>query len=91
MAETTFNIDNYIENLKEQQKKATAKRVEAEAAAKKKKSESNVANRVKAEANMKFQYAETISKSLIDFEGQLMAFGNKIARGDELTPNIEVQ
>jgi hypothetical protein len=86
MAETTFNIDNYIENLKEQQKKATAKRVEAEAAAKKKKSESNVANRVKAEANMKFQYAETISKSLIDFEGQLKAFGTRIARGDELTP-----
>ena len=84
MAETIFNIDSYIEDLKTAQKQAAAKKVAAEAAANKKKNESSQANRVRAEANNRFQYAENISKSLIDFEGKLKAYGTKIARGDVL-------
>ena len=86
MVQEILNIDKYIEDLKTAQKNAAANKVKAEAEAKKKKSESNVANRVKAEANLKFQYAETIEKSLIDFEGQLKNFARKIALGDVLTP-----
>ena len=85
MAETIFNIDSYIEDLKTAQKQAAAKKVAAEAAAKTKKSESNAAKRVRAEANNKFQYAEGLGKTLIDFEGQLKSYGTKIARGDVLT------
>jgi hypothetical protein len=85
MAETIFNIDSYIEDLKTAQKQAAAKKVAAEAAAKQKKSESNAAKRVRAEANNKFQYAEGLGKTLIDFEGQLKSYGTKIARGDVLT------
>jgi hypothetical protein len=84
MAETTFNIDSYIEDLKTAQKQAAAKKVTAEAEAKKKKSESNAAKRVRAEANNKFQYAESLEKTLIDFEGKLKVYGTKIARGDVL-------
>ena len=86
MVQEILNIDKYIEDLKTAQKEAVANKVKAEAEAKKKKSESNVANRVKAEANLKFQYAETIEKSLIDFEGQIKNFARKIALGDVLTP-----
>jgi hypothetical protein len=85
MAETIFNIDSYIEDLKTAQKQAAAKKVAAEAEAKQKKSESNAAKRVRAEANNKFQYAEGLGKTLIDFEGQLKSYGTKIARGDVLT------
>jgi hypothetical protein len=85
MAETIFNIDSYIEGLKTAQKQAAAKKIAAEAAAKTKKSESNAAKRVRAEANNKFQYAEGLGKTLIDFEGQLKSYGTKIARGDVLT------
>ena len=85
MAETIFNIDSYIEDLKTAQKQAAAKKVAAEAAAKTKKSESNAAKRVRSEANNKFQYAEGLGKTLIDFEGQLKSYGTKIARGDVLT------
>jgi len=85
MAETIFNIDSYIEDLKTAQKEAAAKKVTAEAEAKQKKSESNAAKRVRAEANNKFQYAEGLGKTLIDFEGQLKSYGTKIARGDVLT------
>ena len=68
MAETNFNIDSYIEDLKTAQKQAAAKKLAAEAAARKKKSESNAAKRVRAEANNKFQYAEGLGKTLIDFD-----------------------
>ena len=85
MAETIFNIDSYIEDLKTAQKLAASKKLAAEAAANKKKNESSQANRVRAEANSRFQYAENIGKTLIDYEGQLKAFATKIARGDVLT------
>ena len=85
MAPEILNIDSYIDGLKEKQKEAAAKRVEAEAKAKKKKSESNVANRVRSEANNKFQYAESLGKTLVDYEGQIKTYGRKIARGDVLT------
>ena len=85
MEQEIINIDNYINGLKEKQKQATAKRVAAEATARKKKAESNEANRVRSEANNKFQYAESLGKTLVDYEGQIKAYGRKIARGDILT------
>lgn len=84
MAETIFNIDSYIEDLKTAQKQAAANKLTAEAEAKKKKSESNAAKRVRAEADNKFQYAEGLGKTLIDYEGQLKTYATKIARGDVL-------
>lgn len=85
MAQDILNIDSYIATLKEQQKQATAKRIAAEAAAKAKKADSAEANRIRNEASLKFQYAEGLGKSLIDFEGQLKNYARKISRGDVLT------
>lgn len=85
MAQDILNIDSYIATLQEQQKQATAKRIAAEAVAKKKNAESGAANRIRSEAGLKFQYAEGLGKSLIDFEGQLKNYARKIARGDVLT------
>lgn len=85
MAQDILNIDSYIATLQEQQKKATAKRIAAEAAAKAKKADSAEANRIRNEAGLKFQYAEGLGKSLIDFEGQLKNYARKISRGDVLT------
>jgi hypothetical protein len=85
MAQDILNIDSYIATLQEQQKKATAKRIAAEAAAKAKKADSAEANRIRNEAGLRFQYAEGLGKSLIDFEGQLKNYARKISRGDVLT------
>jgi hypothetical protein len=85
MAQDILNIDSYIEDLKTAQKQATAKRIAAEAAAKKKKVDSQEALGVQREANLKFQYAESLGKTLVDYEGQLKNYGRKIARGDVLT------
>ena len=85
MAPEILNVDNYINTLKEQQKQATAKRLAAEAVANKKKADSSEANRIRNEANLKFQYAEGLGKSLVDFEGQLKNYARKISRGDVLT------
>jgi hypothetical protein len=85
MAQDILNIDSYIATLQEQQKKATAKRIAAEAAANKKKADSAEANRIRNEAGLRFQYAEGLGKSLIDFEGQLKNYARKISRGDVLT------
>jgi hypothetical protein len=85
MAQDIINIDSYIAGLQEQQKQATAKRIAAEAVAKKKSADSAEANRIRNEANLKFQYSEGLAKSLVDFEGQLKSYARKISRGDVLT------
>jgi len=85
MAKEILNVDSYIATLKEQQKQATAKRQAAEAAASKKKADSAEANRIRNEANLKFQYSEGLAKSLVDYEGQLKNYARKISRGDVLS------
>jgi len=85
MAQEILNIDSYINTLKEQQKQAASKRIAAQAAAKKKKSDSQEALGVQREANSKFQYAEALGKTLVDFEGQLKNYARKISRGDKLS------
>jgi hypothetical protein len=85
MAKDILNIDSYIEGLKEQQKQAAAKKVAAEAAARKKKADSREAVGIQREANNKFLYADSLGKTLVDYEGQLKNYGRKIARGDVLT------
>jgi hypothetical protein len=85
MAKDILNIDSYIEGLKAQQKQAAAKKVAAEAAAKKKSADSQEAVGIQREANNKFLYADSLGKTLIDYEGQLKNYGRKIARGDVLT------
>ena len=85
MAETIINIDSYISGLKEAQKQAAAKKVAAEAAARKKKSDSQEAVQIQREANNRFQYADSLGKTLVDYEGQLKTYARKIARGDVLS------
>jgi hypothetical protein len=85
MAKEIINIDSYIEGLKAQQKQAAAKKVAAEAAAKKKSADSKEAVGIQREANNKFLYADSLGKTLVDYEGQLKNYGRKIARGDVLT------
>jgi hypothetical protein len=85
MAQDILNIDSYIEGLKTAQKQAAAKRIAAEAAAKKKNADSQEAVGIQREANNRFQYAEGLGKTLVDYEGQLKNYGRKIARGDVLT------
>jgi len=85
MAQDILNIDSYIEGLKTAQKQAAAKRIAAEAVAKKKNTESQEAVQVQREANNRFQYAEGLGRTLVDYEGQLKSYARKISRGDVLT------
>jgi len=85
MAQDILNIDSYIEGLKAQQKQAAAKKVAAEAAARKKKADSTEAVQVQREANNRFQYADSLGKTLVDYEGQLKNYARKISRGDVLS------
>ena len=85
MAPEILNIDSYIANLQEQQKQATAKRIAAEAVAKKKNADSQEGIQVQREANNRFQYAEGLGRTLVDYEGQLKNYARKISRGDVLT------
>jgi hypothetical protein len=86
MAKKVLNIDSYIEGLKAAQKKATAKKIAAEAVARKKKNDSGEAVKVQREANNRFQYADGLGRTLVDYEGQLKNYARKISRGDVLTP-----
>ena len=85
MAEKPFDIDSFIADATAARAAALAKSEAAKAAADKKKSETAAANAIKNQAGAKFSYAETIGKSLKNFEGQLKVFGIKISRGDVLT------
>jgi hypothetical protein len=85
MAETPFDIDAFIANAQAAREQALAKSEAAKAAAAKKRAETSAANAIKNQAGSKFSYAETIGKSLKNFEGQLKIFGIKIARGDVLS------
>jgi hypothetical protein len=85
MAETPFDIDAFIANTQAAREQALAKSEAAKAAAAKKRAETSAANAIKNQAGSKFSYAETIGKSLKNFEGQLKIFGTKIARGDVLS------
>jgi len=85
MAEKPFDIDSFIADAQAARKEALAKSEAAKKAAAKKKAETSAANAIKNQAGSKFSYAETIGKSLKNFEGQLIVFGNKIARGDKLS------
>ncbi len=85
MAEKPFDIDSFIGDAQAARKEALAKSEAAKKAAAKKKAETSAANAIKNQAGSKFSYAETIGKSLKNFEGQLIVFGNKIARGDKLS------
>jgi hypothetical protein len=85
MAEEPFDINSFIADAQEARKKALIASEAAKKAAAKKKAETSAANAIKNEAGSKFSYAETIGKSLKNFEGQLVVFGNKIARGDVLS------
>jgi len=81
-----LDIESYISGLKEAQAAATAKAAIAEAEAKAKKADSVEARNIKSEASNKFQYADALATTLINYEGQIQAFGTKIARGDILDP-----
>ena len=85
MAEKTFDIDAFIAQSKAARAQALVKKEAAERAAKAKKADSSAARNISNQANNKFQYAENLGTTLKDFEGQLMVFGSKIARGDKLT------
>ena len=85
MAEKPFDIDSFIADATAARAAALTKSEAAKAAADKKKSETAAANSIKNQAGAKFSYAETIGKSLKNFEGQLKVFGIKISRGDVLT------
>ena len=85
MAEKPFDIDSFIADAQAAREQALAKSEASRAAAAKKKSETSAANAVKSKAGVKFSYAESLGKSLKDFEGQLKVFGTKIARGDKLS------
>lgn len=85
MAETIINIDSYIATLKEAQKRAAAAKTAAEAAARKKKADSAEAVAIQREANNRFQYADSLGKTLVDYEGQLKTYARKVARGDILS------
>jgi hypothetical protein len=85
MAEKPFDIDSFIANAKAARAAALAKSQAAKAVADKKKAETSAANSIKNQAGAKFSYAETIGKSLKNFEEQLKVFGIKISRGDVLT------
>jgi hypothetical protein len=85
MAETPFDIDAFIADAQAARKGALAKSEAAKKTAAKKKADTAAANAIKNQAGSKFSYAETIGKSLKNFEGQLKIFGTKIARGDVLS------
>jgi hypothetical protein len=85
MAEKPFDINSFIADAQAARKEALIKSEAAKKAAAKKKSETSAANAIKNQAGSKFSYAETIGKSLKNFEGQLKVFGTKIARGDVLS------
>jgi hypothetical protein len=81
-----LDVDAYIESLKKAQSAAAAKKAASEAAARKKKQDSAEARNIQNQANLKFQYADALSNSLLDYEGQLQVFATRIARGDVLNP-----
>jgi hypothetical protein len=85
MAEKPFDIDAFIANAQAAREQALAKSEASRAAAAKKKADTSAANAVKNKAGVKFSYAQSLGKSLKDFEGQLKVFGTKIARGDKLS------
>jgi hypothetical protein len=85
MAEKPFDIDSFIADAQAARKEALIASEAAKKAAAKKKAETSAANAIKNQAGSKFSYAETIGKSLKNFEGQLKVFGTKVARGDILS------
>lgn len=84
MAEKTFDINAFIETAKAARAESLKKKVAAEKAAAQKKADSATARGIQNQANNRFQYAENLSNTLKDFEGQLRIFGTKISRGDKL-------
>lgn len=85
MAEKPFDLDTFIAETKAAREAAAAKSEAAKKLAAQKKAETSAANAIKAKAGARFTYAESLEKSLKDFEGQLKVFGLKVARGDELS------
>jgi hypothetical protein len=80
----TFNIDTFIAEATVAREKARIASEEAKKLSAKKKADTAAANAIKNQANSKFSYAEVLEKSLKNFEGQLKAFGLRVARGDVL-------
>ena len=85
MAEKPFDIDSFIADATAARAAALAKSEAARKLSDQKKADTSAANAIKNQAGSKFSYAETIGKSLKNFEGQLKVFGIKIARGDVLS------
>jgi len=85
MAEKPFDIDSFIADATAARAAALAKSEAARKLSEQKKSETSAANAIKAKAGARFTYAENLSKTLKDFEGQLKIFGLKISRGDVLS------
>jgi hypothetical protein len=81
----TFNIDSFIAEATAARAAALAKSEAARKLSDQKKSETSAANAIKAKAGARFTYAENLSKTLKDFEGQLKVFGLKLSRGDVLS------
>jgi len=77
-----FDIEQYIRDQQE------ARKVAAEKAkvARETKGKSDAVKAAQAKAQNKFDYANTIVKSMLRFEEQLKTFAIKISRGDKLDP-----
>jgi archaellum component FlaC len=82
---TPIDINAVIQKLKQDRDTARVQKQKAEIEAASKSAVSKEAKRIKAQANIKFQYASNLESSLNDYEGKLNLFATKIARGDELT------
>lgn len=89
MAIEEFDISAFIEEAKAARAESVKERAAADKISAQKKSDSAAARLIQSQANLKFQFAENLNNSLLEFEGQLRALATKIARGDELTPTEE--
>lgn len=81
----TFNIDSFIAEATAAREQARIKSEQAKKLSDQKKADTAAANAIKNRAGSKFSYAQTLEKSLKNFEGQLKSFGIKVARGDVLS------
>lgn len=81
-----LNVQSLIEDAKAKRAESQAQAEASKAKAERNKAKTKAANNIVTEANSKFNYANSLERTIKDFEGQIQAYVTRLGRGDKLSP-----